>query len=405
MASELLGDGSRSTAAGGGLAAVALLSLVAAVRVSCAAEDTAVRAAQKTVPPHLKGYEDLYAESPREAARRWFKDAEFGLFVHYALASVLEGGKPEYLELTLKNGPLEKDSPTAPPAVSAQLAARFHARKFDADRICDLAVAAGMRYVTFTTKHLGGLYMYRTKASDFTSLDSPAQRDLVAEMAAACRKRGLGLFLYVPPETARTDKEHLKRNRTILRELLTQYGPVAGIWFDGIGQYYNEPENYAGLSETYALVRSLQPHCLISFKDGALGEEDFRSPEHFLFPTPIQWNNELRQARWETKFERWKKKHPAERQQRFDNMPAEINTTMQECANRDGVGAPGGWINDETARRLSADEVMFLLKVARSLDANLLLNIGPRGDGSVHPDDVGALKEVGRRIRRDGFPQ
>jgi alpha-L-fucosidase len=85
-------------------------------------------------------------------------------------------------------------------------------------------------------------------------------------------------------------------------------------------------------------------------------------------------------------------------------LPAEINTTMQECHNRDGVGEPGGWINDEQARHLSAGEVMDLLEKARSLKANLLLNIGPRGDGSIHPADVKALTEVGRRIRNNGFP-
>jgi alpha-L-fucosidase len=77
---------------------------------------------------------------------------------------------------------------------------------------------------------------------------------------------------------------------------------------------------------------------------------------------------------------------------------------MQECFNRDGVGARGGWINDETARRLTVDEVMDLLRTARKSAANLLLNIGPRGDGSVHPKDEQALREVGRRILTHGFP-
>ena len=77
---------------------------------------------------------------------------------------------------------------------------------------------------------------------------------------------------------------------------------------------------------------------------------------------------------------------------------------MQECFNRDGVGEPGGWINDENARHLSADEVMYLLGVAQKLDANLLLNIGPRGDGSIHPLDRQALLEVGRRLRKEREP-
>jgi alpha-L-fucosidase len=192
-----------------------------------------------------------------------------------------------------------------------------------------------MRYVNFTTKHVGRMAMYRTATTESSSLNSPARRDLVAELAEACRERGLGLFLYVPPETARTDGEFFDLNRRILRELLTQYGPVAGIWFDGIGHYRRDPENYTRLSELFAAK------------------------------------------------------------------PAEINTVMQECYNRDGIGEPGGWINDETARHLTPDEVMYLLGVARRLGANLLLNIGPRGDGSVHPLDRRALLEVGRRLRKE----
>ncbi len=384
--------------------------LLAAAVVFCAGAET---------PSYLRGYETEYARSPRRAAQEWFRQAKFGMFVHYALASLLERGKPglieragsdEVMELIGENPErLEKLSASNPAArkalrIKRELFNQFDARNFDAGRICDLAREAGMRYVTFTTKHLGGLYMYRTTVTKFTSVNSPAHRDLVAELAAACRERGLGLFLYVPPEVARTDKEHLERNRTVLRELLTQYGPIAGIWFDGIGPYHRNPENYTRLAETYAFVRSLQPQCLISFKDGAIGEEDFRTPEHFLLPAPYEWESKLRQQRWEVRLQRWKKTYGDERWKLFRKMAAEINTTMQECHNRDGVGEPGGWINDEQARHLGPDEVMELLIYARTVRANLLLNVGPRGDGSLHPADVRTLREVGRRLRVNGFP-
>ncbi len=347
------------------------------------------------VPSYLNGYERLYAEDPHKAAMQWFKNAKFGLFVHYALASLCEQGKAEYLRMVKDKG---NDN------ANEELFDRFDARKFNADAICDLAIAAKMKYVTFTTQHLGRMYMYDTKVTNFTSLNSPAKRDLVSELAKACEKRNLGLFLYVPPATARTDDEHIEHNHTILRELLTQYGPIAGIWFDGIGNYYGNPEYYTRLSETYALVRSLQPQCLISFKDGAIGEEDFITPEHFLFPTPIKWDTKERQERWELKCQRWERKHRARWKKYFKNKPAEINTVMQQCANRDGVGKPSGWINDESARHLTADEIMFLYEKARSLGANMLLNIGPRGDGSIHPEDIKTLREVGRRLRQNGFP-
>ncbi len=378
---------------------VVLAALVAAVAwggMPCAAGDGA--------PSYLRGYEAAYGENPNAAAVAWFKDAKFGLFVHYALASVLEGGKPEFIKLT---GGADADAAGEDKAryesVARDLFNRFTAENFDADAICDLAVAAKMRYVTFTTQHLGRMYMYRTKTSDFTSLKSPAGRDLVAEMAKACAKRGLGLFLYVPPEVARTDGEYLARNHAILRELLTQYGPIAGIWFDGIGNYYKTPANFTRLSDTFGLIRSIQPQCLVSFKEGAIGEEDFISPEHFLLPAPVAWADSGRQERWDIRMARWQKNNRA-RWGLFRGKPAEINSTMQKCMGRDGVYAPSGWINDENAPHLNAGEVMELLGVARSLNANFLINIGPRGDGSVHPKDAAALREVGERLARNGFP-
>ena len=89
----------------------------------------------------------------------------------------------------------------------------------------------------------------------------------------------------------------------------------------------------------------------------------------------------------------------------FKDKPVEINTTMQECWGRDGVGEHGGWINDETARHLDADEAWYFLSKARGSGSNMLMNIGPRGDGSIHPADTAALVEVGRRIRQRGFPE
>ncbi len=342
-----------------------------------------------SVPSYLKGHQNLYAKDPRTAAVQWFKDAKLGLFVHYALASLCTDGKAEYVRMTEEKGY---------DAANKELYDKFDARKFNADTICDLAIAAKMKYVTFTTQHLGRMYMYDTKVSNFTSSNSAARRDLVAEMARACQKKGLGLFLYVPPEVARTDDEHIEHNHTVLTELLTKYGPIAGIWFDGIGDYHKEPENYKRLSETYALVRSLQRQCLVSFKEGAIGQEDFISPEHFLFPTPTKWDTKERQKRWEIRLQRWEKKNRTRWEKYFKNKPAEINTVMQECLNRDGVGKPSGWINDESARHLTTDEVMFLYEKARSLGANMLLNIGPRGDGSIHPEDIKTLIEIGKRL-------
>lgn len=374
-----------------------------------------------TVPPHLKPYETTWLESPRDAARQWFAEARFGLFVHYALCSLIPSGKPGLIEKMGGNKDLVSLLEASPQEVAEapisdeeralcldvknRLFNGFTAEGFDAEAFCDLAEAAGMRYITLTTKHLGGLYLFNTCVSDFKAPNTPAGRDLVAEMTAACARRGLGYFHYVPPHVARTDGEHWERNNTILRELLTNYGPVAGIWFDGIGHYNRDPENYTRLREKFAMVHGLQPHALISFKEGAIGGEDFITPEHFLLPHPVQWDTPARQGQWEMRLERWKKHYAPERVAHFEHTLREINTVMQACWGRDAEGPRGGWINDESVRHLTAREVWFQLRIARSLNANLLMNIGPRGDGSIHPDDDRVLREIGARIGVEGWPE
>ena len=78
---------------------------------------------------------------------------------------------------------------------------------------------------------------------------------------------------------------------------------------------------------------------------------------------------------------------------------------MQECMGRDGKHVKSGWINDESARHLTAEEVYYWLKYSRFTGSNMLMNIGPRGDGSIHPDDWKALTGVGELIRKKGWPE
>jgi alpha-L-fucosidase len=327
------------------------------------------------VPAYLKGYEELYAKDPRAAALKWFTDAKFGLFIHYGLVSLLPEGREQYSRI-------QQQMEGTDYSIERTLFERFHADKFDADFIADLAVAAGMRYVNFTTEHRGCLRMSATKTTGHSSVRSPAKRDFVGELSATCQKRRLGLFLYVPSVISRTDGENFERSHAVLRELLTQYGPIAGIWFDSVHVYYKHPELFTRLSETYAFVRSLQPQCLISFKQGATGEEDFIAPEHEL---------STRSSGLHVQKDRWEKM--------FKHKPAEICTTLNER-----VGRSVKWFDDVRVRHRNADEVMVLLAKARQHNANLLLSIGPLGDGSVHPDDVATLREVGRRISNKGFP-
>src|SRR5215831_3898287 len=133
------------------------------------------------VPSYLRGYEKLYARDPRAAAVEWFRNARFGLFLHYGLYSLL--GRHEWVQYREK----------IPVAEYAKLREQFVADRFDAERIVKLAAEARMRYITITTRHHDSFCLFRTRHTDFNSLQSPARRDLIAELAKACERRGLGL--------------------------------------------------------------------------------------------------------------------------------------------------------------------------------------------------------------------
>ena len=255
-----------------------------------------------SVPTFLEGYEDLYRKSPRQAALSWFREARYGLFIHYGLYSLL--GRGEWVQY----------QETIPIAEYARLAERFTAEAFDAEFIADLAVEAEMRYVNLVCKHCDSFALWDTRQTEFNSLNAPAGRDLVAEMAAACAARGLGFFAfyehgfdwrhphgpapwdwplkvvrphYDPPDPwFATQEEHdfdqyiLYANRQIA-ELCTRCDALAGVWLDGAGIPVSGDKSKYRCPELYAMIRALQPEALISYKFGVEPElEDFFAPEH-----------------------------------------------------------------------------------------------------------------------------
>jgi len=370
---------------------------------------------QTEVPYWLTEYDDMYRENPRKAAQSWFKDANFGMFVHLNLASLCENGKADYLLFAEGEAPdrlleyigIDRAAYDEAANKDSLLFNKYLLPEFDAEAICKLAVAAEMEYITFTTQHLGRCYNFETKESEFSSVNAPMQRDLLDELARACEKYKLALMLYLPPEYAKTTEDRRELNLKIIEELLSNYGPIGGIWFDGIGLYYRNPENYTRLQETYDFIRSIQPHCLISFKEGTFNDEDFVSPEHFMLPFEFEFDTPGRQERYQIRVDRWHNKN--NNQEIWENSGKfklrEVNTVMQECMGRDALHVSSGWINDESARHFTAEEVWYWLSYSRYTGSNMLMNIGPRADGSIHPDDMQALSGVGEMIREKGWPE
>jgi alpha-L-fucosidase len=322
-----------------------------------------------------------------KASLQWFRDAKFGLFVHYGLFSL--GGVHPFYQFREK----------IPVRVYEKRAERFTAENFDADFICDLALAAGMKYVNLVTKHCDGFCLWDTELTDFNSVNSAAGRDLVAEMVKACNKRGLGFFAFYehgfdwrhPHAPRRKDfdtklvevnypepeptyaygddydlDKYLDFASDQVAELLTNYGPIAGIWLDGIAVPLSGDRKRFRCQQLYDRIHALQPHAMVSYKHGVTGTEDFRAPE-----------------RWQLR-----KIKPGD-----NTKPVELCESLSP-----------GWGYVKGAEHHDADWAWKRLAFTREKGMNYLLNIGPLGDGSVHPEDLVTLREVGQRLRKQGWP-
>ena len=260
--------------------------------------------------PVFPSYGDAASgSSSRADALGWFAGADRGLGVRYGVYS--RSGKGEFTQFDDK----------IPPAEYAKLKNGFDASGFDAERLADLALACGARYVTFNARGPDGFCLFRTNTTDFTSLNSPARRDLVEEISAACRARGLGLFLsysyamdwrhpyFFPRESAglgweyarpayptkppeyRLEREedfffYLKFVHRQLEEILHRYELLAGLSLYPAMGYYSRSDLFI-LPQTYSLIREIQPGTLIAFGPGANGEEDFTTHRGPPGPEPL----------------------------------------------------------------------------------------------------------------------
>ncbi|WP_217447784.1 alpha-L-fucosidase [Maribellus comscasis] len=352
---------------------------------------------KKEVPNYLESYSKEYLENPRQANLKWFTDAKYGMFIHYGLYAQLEKG--EWVQL--------RD--TIPVAEYAKLKETFTAADFNADFITDLALKAGMKYITITSKHHDGFCLFKTGQTDFNSINSPCGRDLIGELVEACNNKGLGIFLYYsyaadwkhpyfysreagwqnarpaykePQAEYKFQKDedfkiYVDYVHAQVKELLTQYPTIAGIWFDPIMGLYHRPDLFP-VEETYALIRELSPHALISFKQGANGDEDFSAPER---NAGAKVGSEFEVA--QTVFEKNK------------NKPKEICNTLQNHA--------WGYNKQDDGKHKTAEQLLQIVKDTWAQDANLLMNVGPLPDGGFPEEDIKTLTEAGEILKSQGL--
>ena len=323
-----------------------------------------------------------YVPAPENlAARQSFADGRFGIFLHWGLYAMLGQGEWTMTNLDLNYREYEK------------LAGGFYPAKFDARAWVTAFREAGARYICFTTRHHYGFSMFHTGQSPYNIVDAtPFARDVVKELAEECHRQGLRVHFYYSlidwwredAPRGRTglgtgrpaDKEdadaYFDFMKAQLTELLTQYGEVGAIWFDGVWDQDRNPSFDWRLDELYSLIHRLQPACLIV-------------NNHHLTP----FEGEDVQA-----FER---DLPGENTaglsgQAISRLPLETCQTMN--------GMWGYKITDQNYK--SVGTLVQYLVGAAGRGANLLLNIGPQPDGALPAAAVERLEGIGEWLRANG---
>jgi alpha-L-fucosidase len=313
----------------------------------------------------------------------WWRDARFGMFIHWGLYAVPAGeweGKTGYGEWIMNHAqiPVEKYE---------RFRARFNPQKFDAGAIVRAAKNAGVRYIVITTKHHDGFCLFDSKETDYDVMSTPFKRDIMKEMAAACRREGIKMCWYYsimdwhhPDYTPRRDWEdrpadnadfdrYVKYMKAQLRELLTNYGPIGLLWFDG--QWEGTWTDARG-RDLYAYVRSLQPNIIVNNRVGKAGGDFGLNRDQGVigdYGTPEQTIPDVApEGDWETCM------------------------TMNDH-----------WGYNQADKHFkSTEELIRNLADIASKGGNFLLNIGPTADGEIPPESIERLNEIGAWMKVNG---
>jgi alpha-L-fucosidase len=356
--------------------------------LSLVAADQAAKIAQVDAGDVHAGESLVKIEPAEKVAQRlaWWSEARYGMFIHWGLYSqwgshypgpngTMLDGKSEHMMRHLR----------MPFAQYSKIADVFNPQKFNADEWVATAKDAGMKYMVLTSKHHDGFAMFDSPSNDYNIVKrTPFKRDVVKELADACRRGGLKFAVYYslgrdwqdpdvptsikadgkrrsndwdwPDETQKDFSKYFERKvKPQIRELLTQYGPIAILWFD-------TPEQIkpAQSEELMRLIHELQPDCIVNQRVGnRLG--DYRVQEQNIPESALS-------DPWET------------------------------CMTLNGHW--GYYLGDE--RWKPTELVIHNLVDVASKNGNFLLNVGPTGEGVIPAASVARLHEVGAWLKVNG---
>lgn len=330
----------------------------------------------------LSGFAQKYQPTEGNlAARQKFEDSRFGIFLHWGIYSMFAQGE-WYLNRDLKHEEYKK------------AASGFYPANFDAKAWVSAIKASGAKYICFTSRHHDGFSMFGTKQSDYNIVDAtPFKRDIIKELADECHRQGIELHLYYSHidwgrddypkgrtglhtgcDRAKEDWPHYyKFMNSQLTELLTNYGKIGAIWFDGMWDHDSDPTPFNWqLEEQYALIHRLQPDCLVA-------------NNHHL--TPFDGED----------FQIFERDLPGENTaglsgQSVSHLPLETCQTMN--------GMWGYKIADQDYK--TVDELIKYLVGTAGKGANLLMNIGPQPNGELPAIALDRLKGMGEWLQKYG---
>ena len=321
-----------------------------------------------------------YSPSPENLkAREWFQDAKFGMFIHWGVYSVLGDG-----EWVMNTQRIDKQT-------YQKLPAFFNPIDYNPGEWVALAKAAGMKYITITSKHHDGFAMFDSKLTDWDIVDrTPYKKDVLRMLADECKKAGIKLFFYHSHldwfqenyyprgNTGQTSGrpnsgewyKYLDFMDGQLRELLTNYGEIGGIWFDG---HWDKKDSNWRLDKTYSLIHSLQPACLIG-------------NNHHLAPIPGE------------DFQMFEKDLPGLKTTGFNPEQSVGNLPLETC---ETMNNSWGFNLQDKNYKPARNLIQYLVKAA-GYNSNFLLNVGPMPNGRIQPEFIGSLKEMGAWMEKNG---
>jgi len=313
-------------------------------------------------------------------ARREFQDMKFGMFIHWGVYSVLGDGEWVFHERHLTVDQYNR------------LPASFNPEKFDAQAWVALAKAAGMKYITITSRHHDGFAMFDSKVSDWNIVArTPYKKDPLKMLAEECHRQGIKLFFYYSqldwhnpdyyPRGATNwnngRPDHGDWNAYLdtymngqLTELLANYGPVGGIWFDGM---WDKPDADWHLDKTYALIHKLQPAALII-------------PNHHQTPRPGE------------DVQTFERDLPGENSAGFNTKYVSAQLPLESS---DTLNNSWGFNIGDSNYKSVPDLERRLIRAAGN-NSNLLLNIGPYPNGEIDQEFVTRLDAIGDWLSKYG---